>query len=105
MPRRVALPPHLGRGPFGVGEGRSAGLGEKRMRGRDLFAPFPSTRLPLSTPLDLQTRCRAYSSRLRADEVFSHVTAARLWGLPLETEWTELEPVHVSIPAPGRAVR
>ena len=75
------------------------------MRGHDLTAPFPSTRLPVSTPLDLQTRCRAYSSRLRADEVFSHVTAARLWGLPLETEWTESEPVHVSIPAPGRAVR
>jgi hypothetical protein len=75
------------------------------MRGRDLQAPFPATRVAASAALDLAALCAAYSFRLRADEVFSHVTAARLWGIPLETEWTPSEPLHVSVPAPGRAAR
>ncbi|MCS5714433.1 DUF559 domain-containing protein [Herbiconiux sp. CPCC 205716] len=105
MPRHVPLPVQLGTDPFTIHEGSAAGLSEKRMRGSDLAAPFPAVRMSATIQLDLRTTCRAYSGRLRPGEVFSHVTAARLWGIPVDDEWAESEPLHVSIPAPGRAAR
>jgi hypothetical protein len=48
-------------------------------------------------------RCEALALTLRTREVFSHDTAARLWGMPLPREWSADEPVHVSVAAPDRA--
>ncbi|MGD8167355.1 hypothetical protein ACEXOS_009050 [Herbiconiux sp. P16] len=50
------------------------------------------------------TRCKAYSTIQRPGQFFSHVTAARLWGIPLP-EWTPDEPLHVTTRAPLRAPR
>lgn len=37
----------------------------------------------MTLPTDLAERCRAFALALPDDVAFSHVTAARLWGLPL----------------------
>lgn len=47
--------------------------------------------------------CRAYAQRMPRGHVFSHETAARLWGLPLPDETPH--PLHVSAPAPLRQPR
>ncbi|MFB2555052.1 endonuclease domain-containing protein [Herbiconiux liangxiaofengii] len=105
MPRRIDLPPHLRGSAFSVSDGAAAGVGAKRMRGADLVSPFPGVRLSASVATEFDARCRAYLLRMRACEVFSHVTAARLWGIPLPAEWSTDEPLHVAVPAPWRASR
>ncbi|WP_133161226.1 endonuclease domain-containing protein [Microterricola pindariensis] len=47
-------------------------------------------------------RCAAYAERMRPGQVFSHLTAARLWGTPLPAPFTVGEPLHISVHAPQR---
>jgi very-short-patch-repair endonuclease len=101
---RIDLPPHLVGRPFALGEGLSVGVGETRLRGRDLDIPFRGVRAPASHG-DLVARCRAYAVRMRTAELFSHRTAVRLWGIPLSTDWALDEPLHVAVVAPFRASR
>ncbi|TAJ47183.1 MAG: DUF559 domain-containing protein [Herbiconiux sp.] len=49
-------------------------------------------------------RCRAYCTIERPGQFFSHLTAARLWGVPL-ARWDPGEPLHVATMAPARASR
>ncbi len=51
-----------------------------------------------------EARCRAYRSIDRPGQFFSHVTAARLWGIPL-ARWHADESLHVATLAPARAPR
>lgn len=52
----------------------------------------------------LLDRCQAYATIMRSSQFFSHVTAARLWGLPMAA-WTPEELLDVAEPAPLRAPR
>ncbi|WP_353827073.1 hypothetical protein [Agromyces sp. SYSU T0242] len=46
-------------------------------------------------PGDLEAHCRAVAKRMPSSQVFSHATAAALWGLPLP-RGHERPPLHVS---------
>ncbi|MFB2556877.1 hypothetical protein [Herbiconiux liangxiaofengii] len=87
MPRRVQLPEHLLEHPFAVHDGTRAGVSPKRMRGSDLSSPYPGVRRFGAPPDGLLERCRAYAQRMSHDQLFSHGTAALLWGIPLPDEY------------------
>jgi hypothetical protein len=64
------------------------------LRSARLAAPFHGVR-STTEPFDTHTRCRAYASKMRSDAVFTSVTAARLWGIPLPL-WVPDGIVHVA---------
>ena len=111
---RISLPPFLLDGTaFTLAQGRSIGLGRGRMTGRDLDKPFRGVRvgrgdseaLPTHEQ-ELAARCAALLVALPDGAVFSHLTAARLWPLPLPLPIAETdEPVHVSVPRTSRPPR
>ena len=122
MSSRKKLPPKFTGEPFHVGAAKFAGVGEGRLRGRDLERPFYGVRLAVDAELDtgrnyghfanaraadefgaLLRRCLAYSLILKPGQFFSHVTAARLWKTPLPTSFDSDEPLHISVEAPRRA--
>lgn len=93
------LPLELRLAPFRVADARERGISRRRLRARDLTAPFRGIRsaAPVDTLLD---RCLAYAAHMHADHWFSHATAARLWGLPLPARVATETALHVS--AAGR---
>jgi hypothetical protein len=110
MPRTVALPPELHSVPFHVTTAYASGVGRGRLRGADLEAPhrgirvLPSSREQPDAPSVLD-RCAEVAPLLAEDQHFSHLTAARLWGIPLPRPFTPSEPLHVTSMAPQRAPR
>lgn len=95
--KRVPLPPDLAAGPFAAS---ASGLAPKRLRAADLDRSIYGMRVQrTSEPLDLVTRCRALAMRLRDDAVFSHTTAALLYGAPLPLHLERDPTVHVTVPA------
>jgi len=116
MSARIPIPPSLAQAPFSLATGLEAGLGRKRLGGSDLDRPFRGVRTvpqpgPTTTDPDererllLLSRCSAMAPVLRPGQHFSHETAARLWGCPLPTRFTDSDKLHVSTPTPGRAIR
>ena len=105
MPRRVPLPREFSRTPFAVGDARAAGIGEGRLRGKDLERPFHGVRSSGGSRNTLLEFCRAYAPRLTADQFFSHWTAAQLWRAPLPYDFDPTENLHVATRAPHRAPR
>jgi very-short-patch-repair endonuclease len=107
---RQPLPSALQGEAFTVAQGRSIGLGQTRLRGRDLAKPFRGIRVQSAsrqagTPdQELLDRCAALLVAIPEGAFFSHVTAARLWPLPLPQS-SAAAPIHVSVPAPGRPPR
>ncbi|MFC4827822.1 hypothetical protein ACFPER_03410 [Agromyces aurantiacus] len=104
MPRRVELPSHLAARAFSTAEARREGVGDGRLRGRDLARPFHGVRSAYA-PSDVLDRCRTYLPRLRSGQFFSHDTAALLWGIPLPGDLDSDAPLHVSSFAPNRPPR
>lgn len=91
------LPPELG-ATFSVAEARARGVGRRRLDGQDLESPFRGVRTvsdtaavtPAPNSASLEDRAEvvrmlavAYASRMRPVEFFSHLTAAVLWGAPV----------------------
>jgi len=98
MSTSPAVPPR----PFTVSEARRLGSTQAQLRSRDLQRPFHGVR---SQNLDLTSvdgRCRAYAARLRPGNLFSHETAAALWGMPFAASFVH-DALHVAAPAPRRA--
>jgi len=97
MPRTPSeLPPDFTKAAFTVVQGRAAGLNPKRLRGADLDRPFRGVRrLAGSLEVDatpdryelaaqsLAATCDALELVLPDGAFFSHLTAGRLWPLPL----------------------
>ena len=54
-------------------------------------------------PRTFDDRCAAYSARATPDQFYSHVTAARLLGLPLPARAMREQQLHVSVTAPLKA--
>jgi len=108
------LPPEIASAAFTVGQGRSAGVTPKRLRGGDLQRPFRGVREPATDAaeaecsdqelLALRRRCDALELVLPPGAFFSHLTAARLWPLPLPRP-TPSEPLHVSVFEPQMSPR
>lgn len=98
MSARIRLPEPLDQAPFAVAVGLAGGLGAKRLRGADLQRPYRGIR---SVDLDLgvaRNRCRAYAARMPADQSFSHVTAALLYGIPVPWRVGRSRGLHVAVP-------
>ncbi|WP_400997590.1 hypothetical protein [Agromyces sp. GXQ0307] len=97
-----ALPAPIAGRPFHVRRAAELGVTRARLRARDLEVPFRAVRAPAGTET-LEGLCRAYAERMPPGHVFSHATAAQLWGLPLPGR--EPLPLHVAVPAPHREPR
>jgi very-short-patch-repair endonuclease len=94
-----------------VQQGLDAGLGRKRMRGRDLARPFrgirasappapPAPPAPLTSILEL---CRAYQQRIPEHAFFCGPTAAAVMRVPLPVHYEQTALLHVAVPVPHRA--
>ena len=88
--------PFLG-APFGVAEALAAGIPARRLRQLDLEAPFHAVRAARDTVGPLVELCHAYAIRAGGGEFFSHVTAARLWGVPLPRQLERRRAIDVSV--------
>ena len=99
MPKPAALPPEFGDRAFSVGEARAAGVTRGRLRSGDLVAPYRGVRAP-SAAESLVEHCRQLAVRMPEHEYFSHLTAARLHGIPLPSRLERLPELHVSVVEP-----
>ncbi len=90
--------PLLGPAPFRVRDAHRAGVTPQRLRRPDLETPRSGIRWAAALPRDLADLARAISVALPEEVAFSHVTAARLLGLPLPRPWTPAEPLDVMRP-------
>lgn len=120
MPPRRPLPPEFSGGAFSLRQGRAAGLGDERMRGPDLIRPFRGVRIAKDAPPaqdgylerndlpapppELVARCAALAVALGDEPVFTHLTAARLWPVPLPLELPAGD-LHVGVAPPARPPR
>jgi hypothetical protein len=103
QPRRP-LPPSLGRGSFTVAQAVEAAIPEHRLRAGDLARPTWGVRSHReATTLDQLAADVALA--LPPPWAWSHLTAARLFRLPLPSEWTRAEPLHVLRPTECAQVR
>lgn len=107
MPRRsVDLPADLGVS-FAVRSATDRGIHPARLTGNGLDRPFHGvrTRLQIAGEPDevVRLRARAYLPLLRADDAFSHRTAALLHGAPLPFS-TDTR-LHIATRAPTNLVR
>lgn len=102
------LPSH-----FRVSDARSSGVSRRRLEAADLSAPFTGMRGPAAgAPVadryeqqarDLRRLAAAYLAIAPERFAFSHVTAARLYGMPLPAGVAARPGLDVVVP--GRAVR
>lgn len=105
MPRPQELPWSLrGASSFTRREADRRGVRWRRLAAADLARPYHGVRLRIAdeapTVGDL---ARAYAKRMPRRQVFSHETAAALWGIPLPARIAapgrlEPQPLHVSVP-------
>ncbi|MEF2978987.1 endonuclease domain-containing protein [Subtercola sp. YIM 133946] len=102
MRRREPLPASLRAAGFSVAEARAVNVGRARLRNHELVRPFHGVRAEAHA---LVSPIAAFAPRLRADEWFSHESAARLWRVPLPEYEHPTDVVHVTIAAPGAASR
>lgn len=95
------LPIALRGRPFLVSEAVSAGVPPGRLRRSDLARPFRGVRMPMDDADDLALRCRALIALLPPGAFFSHITAARLLGIPLPSTLERERRLHVSVVTPS----
>jgi hypothetical protein len=88
------LPAALHGRAFTVAEARKEQVKQSRLDARDLERPLWGLR-NTRPALTLDEHARDLSVILPKDAAFSHLTAARLWRLPLPIRWTPTEPVDV----------
>lgn len=94
MPLRTPLPPELGLRPFTVGQALALGLSHGWLRHAELAHPAYGVRR-LGAAEDLTQLAEATSPALPVGTAFSHLTAARLLGLPVPRRWVPTEPLHI----------
>lgn len=117
MPKpRQPIPPALKAGAFSLAQGLAAGLRTGRMRGADLDRPMRGVRIARDAPppddgmlnhfglpappADLLARCAALAVALGVEPIFTHLTAALLWPVPLPT--LSPEPLlHIGVRPPA----
>ncbi|QOR71669.1 DUF559 domain-containing protein [Ruania alkalisoli] len=102
MSRPHPLPDGMRDRAFTVQQALASGVSAERLRRGDLAAPFHGLRVPGPLDLSLHERCLAYQV-LRPDTFVSHLTAARLHGLP--TPLHTGDHLDMAVLAPARAPR
>ncbi|MEJ1230450.1 MAG: hypothetical protein WDM88_07240 [Galbitalea sp.] len=83
MSRRGPLPESLRGVPFSVEDARELGVQPGRLRAGDLGVPFRGVRILAASPGSTVELCNAYLPVMQHGQLFSHLTAARLYGIPL----------------------
>lgn len=97
MRRPHALPQPLDSAPFSVTSAREAGVAPSRLRASDLEAPFWGTRISSElASTDSAPLARAYATRMKPGNLFSHTTAAALWGIPIPASYGTRPVIHVA---------
>lgn len=99
------LPSDLESRAFSVADALRRGVTPARLRRTDLRADFHGVRSPRTAAQDVESLCRAFATRMRADQYFSHDTAAVLWGLRLPWRIQASRILHVTTVLPGRTPR
>jgi very-short-patch-repair endonuclease len=87
-----------------VGEARRRGISRRRLRALDFEKPFHGIRVAAKAVTFLDDHCRAFLPRMPRGGVYSHVTAARLYRIPLPLRLSTSRELHVSVPRTRRAV-
>jgi hypothetical protein len=105
MNQRTALPGTLSRQAFDVAEALANGVSASRLRGRDLDSPFWGVRSASGLAVDITGRALAYFSRASELTIVSHVSAAKLWGIPLPHDLQDDDRLHISVPPDTRSPR
>jgi hypothetical protein len=82
MPTPHVLPSALLTEPFTVARARALGLSPEVLRGQRFWSPFRGVHVSTGVADSLHCRCRALAVA-QPDVTFSHLTAARLWQLPV----------------------
>lgn len=103
VPRPGPLPESLSASGFSVQQARRQGVSRKRLRARDLSAPYYGVRVAIP-PSDPRSRAIAYAARMPPSQFFSHTTAAQLHGLRMPEGFRE-SALHVSALKPAREPR
>ncbi|SFO04256.1 type IV toxin-antitoxin system AbiEi family antitoxin domain-containing protein [Mycetocola miduiensis] len=103
MDFRRPLPVALPRA-FSVREAYLNGMSRSQLRNAALVRPFHGARFAPRIDPELIDQCHAFSARMPRGAIFSHVTAARLHGMPLPIEFDD-GPLHVMSPAGVRATK
>lgn len=80
---------------------RAAGIGRRRLYGRELQRPFRGVRSVDADLSDHIELCRAYAAQHREGHYFSHATAALIHGLPLPFAHHPSD-LHVAVFAPRK---
>lgn len=104
MTARRRLPLVLRDCSFRVHDALRRGVSRGRLDARDLFRPFHGIR-SASDPRTVEERARALAPRLRADQAFSHVTAAAILGVPLPRRVERDLRLHVTTIGADQALR
>ncbi|WP_068251300.1 hypothetical protein [Rathayibacter tritici] len=81
-----------------------AGATDAQLRAPTLASPFHGVRTRVMPVTHLE-RAVAYLPRLRPWQLFSHLTAAEAWGVPLPARPEEDDPIHVAATRPHRPPR
>lgn len=95
MTRRKLLPEALDEGAFSIQDALELGVPAGRMRALDLETPFRSLRARVVDWGDIHSICEMYAKVMPVDAAFSHVTAARLYGVPLPRSLEQRESIDV----------
>lgn len=98
------LPPSLRDAAFRVADARDLDVPASRLRRTDLHRPTRGVR-SLVAATDLEQRARQVALTLPDPWAWSHLTAARLYRLPLPKREFLDEPLHVSRPTSATQVR
>jgi len=109
MPR-PPLPDFLVLGPFSAADAAEAGVSWRRLRQSDVAHPHRGVYAPVhgGDPTlhgSLTERCEWALAVLGPKRTFSHLTAARLWNIPLPFSAAADEPLHILSPAGVEAIR
>lgn len=98
------LPEPIAHGPFTTAAATTLGVSRKRLRARDLAAPFRGVRTQ-GAPQDVRAMAAAHAQRMAPGHVYAGITAARLWGLPVASVWKQEEPLVIGVPAGATRTR
>lgn len=104
MQLEATFPMALRGRPFRVREALHRGVSVGRLRSRALLRPFHGIRA-WTRPTTHEQRARAVLPRLRADQVFSHTTAAAILGVPLPRRLERDPRIHVTTLGTDQAIR
>lgn len=96
MPRQP-LPPRLAGSAFTTATAREQGVHRGRLRGSDLVSPHHGIHVDAASAAedDILSRCERLLPALGPDHWYSHRTAARVWGIPLDPVYSTVEGLHV----------